>query len=66
MKRLEKFKLTIEHFTKAKIDLPGIRKIEALKKAIIKVKLLEQEKYADNGPIVEGLIGNQNQSDWTY
>ena len=66
MKRLEKFKLIIEEFEKTKTDFPGIRRIEALKKAIIKVKSIEQQEYVDNGPIVGGLIGNHNQNDWTY
>jgi hypothetical protein len=66
MKRLEKIKLVLEEFQKNKTDFPGIRRIEALKKAIIKVKLNEKEEYVDNGPMVEGLIGNHNQNDWTY
>lgn len=66
MKRLEKIKLVLEEFQKNKTDFPGIRRIEALKKAIIKVKLIEKEEYVDNGPMVEGLIGNHNQNDWTY
>jgi hypothetical protein len=66
MKRLEKIKLVLKEFEKNKVDFPGIRRIEALKRAIIKVKLAEQTNYSDNGPIVDGLIGSHNPSDWTY
>ena len=66
MKKLEKFKLIMEEFEKAKVDSPGIRRLEALKRAIIKVKTLEQSEYTDNGPIVDNLIGSHNPNDWTY
>jgi hypothetical protein len=66
MKRLEKIKLIIKEFEKTKTDFPGIRRIEALKKAIIKVKFLEEVEYSENGPKIDDLIGNYNQNDWTY
>lgn len=66
MKRIEKLKLILNEFEKAKNDSPGIRRLEALKKAIIKVKTLEQAEYSENGPKVDDLIGNHNQNDWTY
>ena len=55
-----------KEFEKNKVDFPGIRRTEALKRAIIKAKLAEQTNYSDNGPIVDGLIGSHNPSDWTY
>lgn len=66
MKRLEKLKLILEEFEKAKTDFPGIRRIDALKRAIIKVKFIEENKYEDNGHKIDDLIGSHNPKDWTY
>lgn len=66
MRRLEKVKTILQQFEEIRRDFPGIRRIEALKRAIVKVKFLEENKYDDNGDHVPGLIGNHNPKDWTY
>jgi hypothetical protein len=66
MKRLEKIKLILEEFENVKQTFPGIKRIDALKRAIIKIKFLEKNEYEENGELVGGLIGHHNPNDWTY
>jgi len=66
MRRLEKVKVILQQFQEIRRDFPEIRRIEALKRAIAKVKFLEENKYDNNGDHVSGLIGNHNPKDWTY
>jgi hypothetical protein len=66
MKRLEKLKLILDEFENARQTFPNIRRIEALKRAIIKVKVLEKKEYQENGELVGDLIGQHNPGDWSY
>lgn len=66
MRRLEKVKIILQQFEEVRKDSPEITRIEALRRAIARVKFLEKNKYDDNGEKVPGLIGNYNPKDWTY
>jgi hypothetical protein len=51
MRRLEKVKVILQQFQEIRRDFPEIRRIEALKRAIAKVKFLEENKYDNNDGI---------------
>ena len=67
MKRnFEKFRLIIQETEKMTKEFPGIRRFEAFKRAVAKIRFLEEQQYSNNGNTVPNLIGSHNSNDWTY
>ena len=64
-KSFEKFRLIIQETEKMTKEFPGIKRFDAFKRAVAKVKFLEEQEYAQNGYLVDDLIGTHN-PDPTY
>jgi len=64
-KSFERFKKIVKETENMIHEFPGIKRFDAFKRAVAKVKFLEEQEYAQNGNLVDDLIGTHN-PDPTY